>query len=188
MYHTDCMTQRWLLPTKIFFNRQRYFSEPDCLDVALLLGAVLQEGVHQLGVDEVAGVEAVEDVVSAVVRDAAQDGEAGHQHRVVVVAERAVLDEADQRVEAAQGEQLSAHRGVRAESEEIFRLEMLRQNNMIIIVMNNGLQNAGPTAILSLIVLQTKAIRRFVITEIIAFVSKFYIYLLWGQRPFSIVS
>ena len=139
--------------------------EPDCSDVALLLGAVLQEGVHQLGVDEVAGVEAVEDVVAAVVRDAAQDGEAGHQHRVVVVAERAVLDEADQRVEAAQGEQLSAHRGVRAESEEIFRLEMLRQNNMIIIVMNNGLQNAGPTAILSLIVLQTKAIRRFVITE-----------------------
>ena len=90
--------------------------------------------------------------MSAVVRDAAQDGEAGHQHRVVVVAEAAVLAEADQRVEAAQGEQLSAHRGVRAESGEIFRLEMLRQNNMIIIVMNNGLQNPGPTAILSLMI------------------------------------
>ena len=70
---------------KIFLNRQKYFSEPDCSDVALLLGAVLQEGVHQLGVNQVPSPKTIKDSMSAVMSDAAEHSETGDQHSVVVV-------------------------------------------------------------------------------------------------------
>ena len=83
--------------------------------VALLLGAILEEGVHQLGVNEVPGVQAVEHPVAAVMGDAAEDGETGDQDGVTVVAERPVLDQSDERVQAPESDELVTHPGVRAE-------------------------------------------------------------------------
>lgn len=55
--------------------------------VALLLGAILEEGVHQLGVNQVPGIQAVKHPVAAVMSHAAEDGETGDQDGVIVVAE-----------------------------------------------------------------------------------------------------
>ena len=87
-----------------------------CSYIALLLGAILEEGVHQLGVNEVPGVQAVEHPVAAVMGDAAEDGETGDQDGVTVVAERPVLDQSDERVQAPESDELVTHAGVRAES------------------------------------------------------------------------
>ena len=73
-----------------------------------MLAGVLQEGVHQLGVYQVPGLQLIEDVMATVVGHATQDGETGDQHRVVVVPEGPVLDEADETVEAPEGDQLAA--------------------------------------------------------------------------------
>ena len=53
--------------------------------IALLLGTVLQEGVHQLGVNQVPSPKTIKDSMSAVMSDAAEHSETGDQHSVVVV-------------------------------------------------------------------------------------------------------
>ena len=55
--------------------------------VALLLGAILEEGVHQLGVNQVPGIQAVKHPVSAVMGDAAENSETRDQDGVIVVTE-----------------------------------------------------------------------------------------------------
>ena len=55
--------------------------------VALLLGAILEEGVHQFGVNQVPSIQAVKHPVAAMMGDAAEDGETGDQDGVIVVAE-----------------------------------------------------------------------------------------------------
>ena len=89
-----------------------------CSHVALLLGAILEEGVHQLGVNQVPGIQAVKHPVAAVMSDAAEDGETGDQDGVIVVAEGAVLDEGHERVETPERDELVTHGGVRAEPGE----------------------------------------------------------------------
>ena len=86
--------------------------------VALLLGAILEEGVHQLGVNQVPGIQAVKHPVAAVMGDAAEDGETGDQDGVIVVTEGSVLDQRHERGEAAERDELVTHRGVRAEPGE----------------------------------------------------------------------
>ena len=78
-------------------------------DIALLLGAVFEEAVHQLGVDEVPGLETVKDPVAAVVCDPAEHGQAGHQHGVIVVSTIGLLTEPDEGGEASEGDQVVAH-------------------------------------------------------------------------------
>ena len=78
-------------------------------DVALLLRAVLEEAVHQLGVDEVPRLQVVEDTVAAVVGDPAEDGEAGNEDGVVVVSAGGLLAQPDKGGQASHGNQLLAH-------------------------------------------------------------------------------
>ena len=78
-------------------------------DVALLLGAVLKEAVHQLGVDKVPRLKVVEDTVAAVVGDPAEDGKAGNEDGVVVVSAGGLLAKPDKGGQTSQGNQLLAH-------------------------------------------------------------------------------
>ena len=63
-----------------------------CSDVGLLLGGILHEGIHQLGINQISGVKMIKDVVATVVSDTAEDGKTGHQDGVIVVPECSVLD------------------------------------------------------------------------------------------------
>ena len=53
--------------------------------VALLLGAILEERVHQLGVNQVPGIKAVKNPVAAVMSNAAEHSETRDQDGVIVV-------------------------------------------------------------------------------------------------------
>ena len=87
-----------------------------------MLAGVLQEGVHQLGIYQVSGVQFIKHVVATVVSHATQDGKTSHQHSVVVVPERAVLDETDETVEAAEVGQFTADGRVGAKPGKIERV------------------------------------------------------------------
>ena len=55
--------------------------------VALLLGAILEERVHQLGVNQVPGIQAVKNPVAAVMSHTAEHSETRDQDGVIVVTE-----------------------------------------------------------------------------------------------------
>ena len=78
-------------------------------DIALLLGAVLEEAVHQLGIDEVPRLEVVEDTIAAVVGDPAEDGKTGNEDGVVVVSAGGLLAQPDKGGQASHGNELLAH-------------------------------------------------------------------------------
>ena len=88
--------------------------------VALLLRAVLQEGVDQLWPDQVRGVQLLEDernlLVVQIVLHPPEHGQAGHEDGVAVVPLRWVLAKLHQSVSAAQAEDVEAHLRVRAQS------------------------------------------------------------------------
>ena len=86
-------------------------------DIALLLGAVLEEAVHQLGIDQISRLQVVEHPVATVVGHPAQDGEARDENSVVVVPTRGLLAQPDKRGEASHRDQLLAH-GVHAAQPE----------------------------------------------------------------------
>lgn len=79
------------------------------LDITLLLGAVLEEGVHQLGVNEISGLQRIKDIMAAMMSNAAEDSQTSHEDSVVVVAESPVLDQSHQSVESSQFDELVTH-------------------------------------------------------------------------------
>ena len=78
-------------------------------DVALLLRAVLQEAVHQLGVDQVSCLEVVEGTVATVVGNPTEDGKAGNKDGVVVVSAGGLLAQTDKGGQTSHSNQLLAH-------------------------------------------------------------------------------
>ena len=48
-----------------------------CSDVGLLLARIFKEGVHQLGINQISGVQLIKDVVATVMSHTTEDGEAG---------------------------------------------------------------------------------------------------------------
>ena len=87
-------------------------------DIALLLGAVLEEAVHQLGIDQISRLQVVEHPVATVVGHPAQDGEARDENGVVVVPTRSLLAKSDKRGETSHRDQLLAHSLHAAQPEE----------------------------------------------------------------------
>ena len=103
-------------------------------DIALLLGAVLEEAVHQLGIDQISRLQVVEHPVATMVGHPAQDSEARDENCVVVVPTRGLLAQPDKRGEASHRDQLLAH-GVHAaqpEEGELVRSAASRCLNLII--------------------------------------------------------
>ena len=56
----------------------------------------------------------IKDVVAAVVSHTPEDGETGHQDGVIVVPQSSVLHQSNQSLQASEGGEVTADRGVRA--------------------------------------------------------------------------
>ena len=89
------------------------------LNVALLLGAVLEERVHEPWLDEVCCIELVENEadlgVVEVVLQPPEDGEAGDEDGVAEVALLGVLAQLDEAVDAVETDDLHADLGIVAQ-------------------------------------------------------------------------
>ena len=62
------------------------------LNVALLLGAVLEEGIHELWVNKVPCIKTIKDLVTTVMSNASKNRKTGDKDRVIVVAKGSILD------------------------------------------------------------------------------------------------
>ena len=87
-------------------------------DIALLLGAVLEEAVHQLGIDQISRLQVVEHPVATMVGHPAQDSKARDENGVVVVPTLGLLAKPDKRGKASHRDQLLTHGLHAAQPEE----------------------------------------------------------------------